>query len=101
MPEADDSLPPTRYRRRDTDRVSPRRVGLGTVVALIAALGGLKPALDWYAQHARTVREAGKVAALTQRIEELEHDVERLRRYQCVLGWNPPQTRDPHNVCRD
>ena len=120
---SDVTIPP-HHRRRDSDRVSPKRIGIGTAFGVIAALGAARPGLDLYADFRAAVENSKKVTALEEKARDYDQMKERvlnlekknesltallndadnrleiLERWQCRLGWNPPTSRDPNKECR-
>lgn len=119
--ESYETIPPKRYRRRDVDRVSPRRVSLGTAIGVLAALASAKPGLDLYSA---VVSAPAKVNELRLEVKALRdqhqqdlkiaedrgdrNDVrlDKVERWKCVLGWDPggvrgPHTRNPDRVCQE
>lgn len=110
MPE--ETIPPTMYRRRGTDRVDPKRLGYGVLIGILPLIGGVKGVLEYHERWVRVEMGMQMQVKLEKRIEQLEarsrnleallEDADdrtaRLERYQCRLGWNPPATR---NVDRD
>jgi uncharacterized coiled-coil DUF342 family protein len=116
-----ETIPPRR--RRDTDRVSPKRVSLGTALGLLGALAAAKPGLDLYAsltaaptkiqelraevkeveQKVETLRKERAVLleqAETER-EAMREEVRKLKRWKCVLGWDPGGVLRPHTLNGD
>jgi hypothetical protein len=76
-------------------------VGLGSALgAAVAVLPlvqiGLRVHERWVAHEAA----ANRVLALEAKIREIEQRVERLERWQCVLGWNPPISRGQRECSR-
>jgi hypothetical protein len=59
---------------------------------MFGAFRGLMDYLDQVAQRA---------VAEKQRQQRIEERLDRLERYKCVLGWNPPETKNPDRVCEE
>lgn len=131
------SIPPEHHhhKRRGTDRVSWKRVSVGTVtlgavLTVWQVISQTKPILDFYAGWKAVYENANRIPELEAKLAEHEHyeetlkrleaenialrgaldvlekaldetggDLERLKRWQCRLGWNPPTTRDPQKEC--
>lgn len=105
-----ESIPPTRSRRRTTDHVSLRRILLSLAMSTPITVPGIwqggKAALDAHAQWVELNKLPARIAALEAKLEEVdphEAEIERLKRWQCIIGWDPPKSilpRDQRAQCR-
>lgn len=114
MPEDyDETLPPGPHsRRRATDHVNWRKIAIYVLGSLPISgptmWKGVTTVLDlrdqWIKQQTAVV-ELQKVHAADElheeKIQALERRVKKLERWKCVLGWNPPETKDPNRRCEE
>jgi predicted nuclease with TOPRIM domain len=101
---------PSEERRRSTDRLSPKRIALGTLLSLLPALPAVNTALTYYEQWVnmkveiqRDRNEIDRLLKENQSLQGLLEDADDrltlLERWQCRLGWNPPETRNRDRDC--